>query len=351
MSFWRKKIKNDKKSIKIFFVILIILILILWFLKIKYDNFKNADLIKESREIKIESNDNFWNLWKKIPEIDNIFYKIYLKNNKIDFELKKWNYKLEKWDNLEKILKNLKNPVDILTTQNVTIIPGWNIYDIDKNLEKKWLISKWEFINYVTNKEKIQALKEFFPFLDFDWIETLEGYLYPDTYKVDTKNFKINALVIMILEEFEKQVYEKDLKWKYNNKKINEILNLASIVQKEESIEKNKPIVAWILKKRLNSWWMIWADATVCYPQKLPTSECTQKKVVEWLYNKNEYNTRQKKWLPKNPIANPTKSTIDATINDEKTKYWYYLHDLKTGQIYYAETNEEHEKNKRNVYN
>lgn len=345
---YRFRRKPERKSNKKFLIFLLIVILGLGFFKMNYNSFKKGEIITKTREITITKNDNFSNLWKKIEELDTFYYKIYLKYNKPTFTLQEGVFKIESWDNFEKLFKNLQKP--LTTTENLTILPGWNIYDIDKYLIKKWLISEWEFISYVTNKEKIDALKEFFPFLDLDSLETLEGYLYPDTYTVDSKNFKINTFVIKVLEEFEKRVYEKSLKWKFDNAKINEIVNLASILQKEETIEANQPTVAWILKKRLNENWQIWADATVCYPQKLPTSECTQKKVVEFLYEKNEYNTRTMTWLPKTPIANPTEKTILATINDEKTDYWFYLHDLKTGQIYYAKTNAEHEQNKKNVY-
>ena len=115
-------------------------------------------------------------------------------------------------------------------------------------------------------------------------------------------------------------------------------------------VDENKATVAWILKKRLNAGWQIWADATVCYAHDLGTSECTPSKVLEYLYDKNDYNTRQKTWLPKTPICNPEYSTIEATLNDKKTDYWYYLHNL-SGQIYYAVDEAGHNYNKANYMN
>ena len=64
----------------------------------------------------------------------------------------------------------------------------------------------------------------------------------------------------------------------------------------------------------------------------------------KWLQHKT------KKWLPKTPIWNPSYETIEATLNDKKTEYWYYLHDL-SGKIYYWKTDAEHEANKKNFMN
>jgi cell division protein YceG involved in septum cleavage len=69
-------------------------------------------------------------------------------------------------------------------------------------------------------------------------------------------NFKINEFVIKQLDTFEIKVYDKILK-NYNIETINDVVNLASIVEKEEKNPKEKPIVAGILKKRLNSSWQI----------------------------------------------------------------------------------------------
>ena len=93
---------------------------------------------------------------------------------------------------IEMIIKSLNEP--IFEEQDVTILEWWNIYDIDQYLTEKNIINTWDYINYVTNPEKIEALKEFFPFI---WnIKTLEWFLYPDTYTISTTWFWINKLVI-----------------------------------------------------------------------------------------------------------------------------------------------------------
>jgi cell division protein YceG involved in septum cleavage len=80
--------------------------------------------------------------------------------------------------------------------------------------------------------------------------------LYPDTYRINVNNFKINEFVIKQLETFETKVYDKILS-DLNVKEITDLVTLASIVENEEKNLDEKPIVAGILKKRLDNNWQI----------------------------------------------------------------------------------------------
>ncbi len=339
--------KQEKKSninlFKIIKIIIWLLIFLIIFFYINYSWFKKQTIIENETIIKIEKNDTFYNLWNKIEELNNFYYKIYLKNNTPSYELKEWTYKIDENSKIEDIIIALEKP--ITNEMNITILEWWNIFDIDEYLTSKWLINRWEYIEYVENKEKIKQLWEFFPFIKDQ--NTLEWFLYPDTYTVNT-DFKINVFVIKQLETFEEKVYNKILS-NLDYETINDLVNLASIVEKEERNQNEKSTVAWILKKRLNSWWMIWADITVCYPYRLTSEECKMV-VTKYINEKNDYNTRTKLGLPLTPISNPSYQTIEATLNDKETSYWFYLHSVSTGKIYYAETNAQHEANKRYMY-
>jgi UPF0755 protein len=120
---------------------------------------------------------------------------------------------------------------------------------------------------------------------------------------------------------------------------------LASIVEKEEKSVKEKATVAWVLKKRMKENWFIWADATVCYPHELTFDECTPTFIGNHIQDENDYNTRNKLWLPITPICNPSNNSIEAVYNAKDSQYYYYLHD-ENWQIHYARTNEEHVANK-----
>jgi len=151
-----------------------------------------------------------------------------------------------------------------------------------------------------------------------------------------------------MLDNFETKVYDKILSSK-SSTEVLEIVNLASILEKEEKSDSEKPTVAWILQKRYKDNWMIGADITVCYPHDL-TAEACKMELSSHIDEVNEYNTRTKTGLPKTPIGNPQFSSIEAMVNPNKTDNWFYLHNTNTGKIYYAKTNAGHEANKQYLY-
>jgi UPF0755 protein len=342
-------VKNTSK------VIIILIIFLISYYHISYNNFKNDILINENKIIEIKSGYTLKDVAKSL-DLNQYFFKKYILKNKKELILKKWNFKLLKDSNIDDILISLEKPIAEKEIK-LTIIEWWNVYDIDEYLYKKELINKWDYISYTQNPEKIKALTKFYQFLNKNFI-SLEWYLYPDTYSLKHP-LKINELVIKQLDTFETKVYEKILKEKktsplargnkIDNNLLYDVINLAAIVEKEERNNLEKSTVAGILKKRLNSGWMIWADITVCYPHGLTSEEC-KLVVSKYIREKSEYNTRTKIWLPKTPIANPSYITINATLNDKKTKYWFYLHNVKTWKIHYAETNFGHEANKKYMY-
>ena len=175
-------------------------------------------------------------------------------------------------------------------------------------------------------------------------ITSLEGYLYPDTYALNPNNFSVEILARKMLDNFEEKIFMDYVAYREPSDTF-ELVTLASIVEKEERNSAEKSTVAGILKKRLEEGWMIGADITVCYAFKLTSEQC-RLSVTKYLYEENEYNTRQKIGLPAGPIGNPSAETFQATLYHKDTEYYYYLHDTQTGQIYYARTNAEHVRNK-----
>ncbi len=319
-------------------ILIIIIAIIPIYLFISYNNFKNSIIFEKQEIIEIKKWETYYSLAEKL-NIDKNYLRIYLNLNKPKW-LQAWNYEIKAWTNINWLVETLEwNAVS--NDISITIIEWLNIYDIDSILSKKNLIKTWEFITY--NKENFENLKKEFPFLKN--AVSLEWFLYPDTYKINPNNFSLDNFVkTKFLANFEKKVI-KWLNLDPNDKNLQDIIILASIVEKEEKNSSEKATVAWILKKRLKEWWQIWADATVCYPYQLTYEECTPNFIWNHINDKNKYNTRTMHWLPETPICNPNDETIEATINSKDSPYYFYLHD-KNAQIHYATTNEEHEANK-----
>ena len=104
MNFRQNALNRQKKPSKNYIFYILVIVIILWFsVKYKYDNFPTETEIKESRSIIIKKWDTFSTLGEKIPEFNSIFYKLYIRFNPPSFELKEWSYKNEKI-----LLKQLK---------------------------------------------------------------------------------------------------------------------------------------------------------------------------------------------------------------------------------------------------
>ncbi len=269
------------------------------------------------------------------PTLFKIYTRLFVKN----FTLQAGTYSIEKNTTLEWLFAGaLKNPVSKDIT--ITLLPGWNIWDIDIYLTKEGIIQAGDFTK--TSENISDSLKKTYPFLSD--VTTLEWFLVPDTYRISTEA-NADSIIKTLLDTFNERVY-KELNFSTNDD-LYETLVFASILEKEEKNSVNKSIVAGILQKRHKEKMPIGADATVCYAYRLTMNDCTPAFIWEHIYKKTSYNTRDSLNLPPTPIANPSVDTIRATIESQASKYYYYLHDMDGG-IHYGKTLEEHNKNRVN---
>lgn len=321
--------------------------LIIWIAVISgivfYINYKDfiTQTLPETKTITVQAGDNLVGVLKRELWLNELFTKIYLNlNPEKKINIQAGEFRLLKWDSLASII-NTMNHGAMNVDEKITLLEWWNIFDIDEYLTNLKLIQTWEFISEARNN--IEKYKENYPFLESAL--TLEWYLYPDTYFVNTNNFNIENFIKILLDNFKQKVYTPLLS-PLTPSEINELIIIASIVEKEERNVHEKSTVAGILIKRYKENWMIGADITACYAHDLTSEEC-RKNLSKYIADKNDYNTRTMVWLPKTPINNPNIESIKASLNPKHTQYWYYLHDTQTGQIYYARTNEEHNQNKK----
>lgn len=264
-------------------------------------------------------------------------YRLWVKFFAIKPTLQAGQYVVASWTTLSDFfLKNLKHPTYTDTT--ITIIPGWNIYDIDNYLASKGISKVGDVI--ATMNMNFSLYKKEYPFLKEK--NSLEWFLYPDTYRIKPKS-SVDSIIRILLEEWQKNI-GADYNTLWSN--AYDTLILASIVEREERNTKNQPIVAGILKKRHDEWIPIGADATVCYGYAKTHKDCTPAFIGNVINQKNPYNTRNMRGYPPTPISTITKDTWKAAMNPEVSSYYYYLHD-NDGFIHYARTLEEHVVNKQ----
>jgi len=214
----------------------------------------------------------------------------------------------------------------------LTLLEGWTNADIDAALVKKGLSSPGKFLACLSECDFSD-----FPFLPSE-SELHDGFFWMDTYFINPTDFSEEDFAKRLLLTFDKKT--KSLFWEAPQEGW-DILKMASVLEKEGRGIEERKIIAGILWKRLESDWLLGADATTRYAVKNWNDPLT----VSQLQEKNGWNTRAEKGLPKGAINNPSWISLQAAAYPKETSFWYYLHD-NDGKIHYAETLEQHNANK-----
>ncbi len=182
--------------------------------------------------------------------------------------------------------------------------------------------------------------------------ESKEGFLFPDTY-LFPKTASASIVVNKMLSTFDSKIssqMEADINTSGYSRE--QIITLASIIERETRNDEERPVVAGILFNRLDIGMGLQTDAAVQYA--IATTECRAGTTCNWwpvltkedMSINSSYNTYKHAGIPPAPIASPSLSSISAVIYPTNSSYFYYLHD-GDGDIHYAETLEGHNGNIR----
>ena len=170
----------------------------------------------------------------------------------------------------------------------------------------------------------------------------LEGYLFPETYYIDSADYQPKFFLERLLGTFRKRIvipYSEEAKIKGTS--LADLVTMASLLEEESRSGAERPVVAGILWKRLKNNIALGVDASIRYALRKSSGSLTKTDLeIDSLYN-----TRHHRGLPPSPIANAGESAFLAALRPEKSVYLYYLHDAK-GIIHYAVTNDEHNRNR-----
>ncbi|MFH0979794.1 MAG: endolytic transglycosylase MltG [Candidatus Roizmanbacteria bacterium] len=227
--------------------------------------------------------------------------------------------------------------------------PSMNAFEIAKNLTHGTL-DVWVTLIEGTRKEEMaQVISKNLDIPEIEFIKAAnEGYIFPDTYLVP-RTASAESILAIIKNNYK---FNQELHNLSNTKKLseNQVLILASLIEREARQPATRQKVAGIILKRYLADWPLQIDATVQYALGYQSDEKSWWK--KDLTNEDKkidspYNTYKNKGLPPEPICNPSLSSIEAVINaDTNTPYWYYITD-KNGVMHYGATLEEHNENIR----
>ena len=235
-----------------------------------------------------------------------------------------------------------------------TIEPG--AYNISKNMTFPSLAytllykpsQKWVVV--VPGNRNTQIAEKLVKELDWDGKRekeflsvAKEGYMFPETYLIpveETPGDVVKRMEAVFNEKFDEKMYTDALNM---DVRVDTIVKIASLIQRESGGDVDKALIAGIIWNRLNNGMKLQIDATAQYYKGFP-GNWWPKVLPEYLREDHPYNTYKIDGLPPGPIANPTLPSLKAALYPAETDCLFYLHD-RNKQIHCAQTFEEHKAN------
>lgn len=311
---------------KLFFIFsLIFLMVILFFTAAYFPSEENSSIQKI---INIPPGSNAQEIVHTLEENEiirknNYIFRVLIKLSKLEERLKYGEYNLSPAMNMFQILEKLVRGEVIL--YKITIPEGYTYTQIAELLEKKEILEQESFLTLVKNGEK-------------SW----EGYLFPDTYEVP-KGYGSENMLKLLLSNFNHLV-DKKLKEKAEEIgfSMDEIITLASIIEKETKFTEEMKRVSAVFHNRLKKDMKLQSCATIQYILVKPKEKLEESD----LKIDSPYNTYLYPGLPPGPICNPGLDPIKAALEPADEDYLYFVLG-EDGRHIFSKTYEEHLKNKK----
>jgi UPF0755 protein len=256
-----------------------------------------------------------------------IRFRLYSRLTGSDKRLRAGEYRLSAAMTPVQILDVLVQGKSIL--HRLTIPEGYTIVQIAQEIARQGLGTAEEIQTLATDPMVAQShgLEA----------QTLEGYLFPDTYFFP-KSIGPRKIIAKMVERFKAQLHPA---WEQRAKELNfslhQIVTLASIIEKETGAPSERPIIASVFHNRLKKKMRLESDPTVIYG--IPNFDGNIKR--HHLQTPTPYNTYKIRGLPPGPIANPGSASIKAALFPDQTDFLYFV-SKKNGTHHFSTNIKDH---------
>lgn len=219
------------------------------------------------------------------------------------------NYTIPRGATMSKVLDTLVYGQPNLTS--ITIPEGKNMYEVARMLEAAGITSEKEFLEVVQHPDVISILKIN--------ATSLEGYLYPETYRF-APNTPAKTVAKTMIDLFNRKTQDIDFSHPFLNK--HQVIILASVVEKETGAKIERPAIAGVFTNRLKKRMRLESDPTTIYGiWKRYTGNIKKADLLEL----TPYNTYKVPALPQGPISNPSLEAIQAVLNPQDHDYLFFV--------------------------
>ncbi len=263
-------------------------------------------------------------------------FKYKVKNFNLDGKLKAGKYELDSTMDLEEIINNIAKGGKSENTIRFTIPEGYELDMIAEKLAHDDIVDLDMFLELARNKKNFED--EFSFLKELEEGQSLEGFLFPSTYEI-YKNSSEREIIEKMLQEFEK-IYIKELEPKLDEIKmsLNEVVTLASIIEREGKLDEERPLISAVFHNRIKEGMYLQSCATVQYilgeRKEILSTQDTR--------IPSPYNTYINEGLPPAPIASPGEVSIVAAANPADVDYLFFVLTGKDGSHTFTRTYEEH---------
>ncbi len=293
------------------------------------------------------------------------FFKIYLKLFNIDGkELKAGTYNLNKEMSLREIIDVLRKGNHFNEDEiSITFKEGITMRGVASVIANNTNNTEDDVMNTLKDTEYLKELIDKYWFitdkiLDSKIYYPLEGYLFPETYRFNSKNVTVKEIFEKLLNQMDKVLTPLKEDIEKNKHNIHEILTLASLIEKEvRNNEEYRKKAASVFENRIKRGMSLGSDVSTYYALKIDNAvtyikekckngkNCINYKVV------SPYNTRltdgsMNGKLPIGPISTVSEGSIKAVLNHEDTNYIYFISNIKTGEMFFYSNAREFEAKK-----
>ncbi|MDA3864254.1 MAG: endolytic transglycosylase MltG [Deltaproteobacteria bacterium] len=282
-----------------------------------------------------------------------LFFRLYTMFVYGDVNIQTGRYQLRSNMNKKQILKTLlAGP--IIKLVKVTVPEGKHMLQTAEILAKKGLVKKEEFLKKIKDPALIKSLGLDAP--------NLEGYLFPETYKF-RQGVTTEKVIKTMVKAYQKtwnrlkHKYFKSFRRLQANFKFNsrDIVIMASLIEKETGVSKERPLIASVFLNRLSFDWfkpkLLQTDPTIIYGCTVPSNKsqaCSKfKGRIRRIHLRdpdNPYNTYTHAGLPPGPICSPGKAALRSVLQPAQTKFLYFVAKTPGGEHYFSKSRQEHEK-------
>ena len=366
-----KPVKKKKKSRLKGFLVTVLLLLILLgaggFFGLRYAESALQPVDPSSKQymtVQIPDGSNAQEIGSTLEKSgvikNGLVFTLYVKYKNYN-ELKSGYYNLQKSMSVEDVIKELQKggtpePQEV-TLASLTIPEGYTLEQIAQTvgqlqgnfkepLTAEAFLAKVQDENFIAQEvTKYPNLLESLPTKDSGVRYRLEGYLFPATYTIK-ENTTVESLIDEMLAAMDKNLSSHYATIKEKNLTVNELLTIASLVEKEGAKTEDRKLIAGVFYNRLNLGMPLQSNIAILYAEgKLGQNISLADDAAIDTSIDSPYNDYTKVGLMPGPVDSPSLDAIESSINQTKSEYLYFVANVQDGKVYYATTLEEHDRN------